>query len=433
MSDKPKQWIAVMAVILLAAVLSSSARAQTDRQSLGPRVSISATDDRETLPDIAYNSVRNEYLVVWNYSPSGTSGEDIYAARISSQGEVLLSFAVAFGINAQTDPVVAFDPDQDRYLVVWEYDKNGDGSDIDLMGRFIPGYGPDPAQTEFAINDDPLDQQDPDVVYNTHPAWAEFMVVLNDRQPGPYWAITGVRASTLPDGSPVTTQITVADHGPDDRWSPAVAYNLSRNEYLVTYNHQETATTGIYATRLEANGSALDDGDGDPADGGEFAVAAGSDHEVDSEVLACPGHNQYLALWHISQSGHFDIFGSFVNGTGTPQPSFQVTNIPTNERLPRLACQADGSHMMAVWEQQYSNTLGPYGIWGRLIYPDGRMGPQTTIEGGITDAERWWPAVAGGHSEYFVVWSHQRYNSAILDIYGRAFSAFANFLPLITR
>lgn len=433
MSNHAKQWIAAASVVLLAAMMSSSAWAQAARQALGQSVPISTTNDQETLPDIAYNSVRDEYLVVWNYTPTGTGGEDVYAARVSPQGEVLLFFTVAFGPKTQTDPVVAYDPDQDRYLVVWEYDKHGDGSDIDIMGRFIPGYGPDPAWTEFVISGDPLTQQRPDVVYNAHPAWPEFLVVMNDRQPGPYWAITGVLVSTLADGTPSTTQIIIADHDPDDRWDPAVAYNLSRNEYLVTYNNQETTTTGVYATRLEASGSALDDGDGDPTDGGEFAVAAGPDHEVASDTISCVGQNNYLVLWHFSQSGQFDIFGSIVSGTGTPGSRFQVTNITINEKNPHVACQADGAHMMVVWEQQYSNNFGLYGVWGRLIHPDGSMGTQAVIAGAIANGERRWPAVAGGSSEYFVVWSHQRFNTAIWDIYGRAFWPFVVYQPLILR
>jgi len=42
---------------------------------------------------------------------------------------------------------VAYDPTNDRYLVVYIYDVNGDGSDYDLRGRLIPWNGPDRGAT----------------------------------------------------------------------------------------------------------------------------------------------------------------------------------------------------------------------------------------------------------------------------------------------
>ncbi len=423
-----KSFLTILALLLMLPV-TSAVRAQIRNSAVSPLIPISTLDQRETLPDIAYNSQHDEYLVVWTYTPSGTSGEDIYAARVSPEGEILLSFTVAFGPDLQCDPVVAYDPDQDRYLVVWEYHN---GSDFDLMGRFIPWYGPDLAQTAFAVNDDLMDQTNPDIVYNAHPAWPEFLVVHEDRQPTFYWAIAGVRVFSNPDGSPNTAQFTIADHDPDSRLQPAVAYNLSRNEYLVTYDVQEGPTdSGIYATRLEANGNPLDDGDADPLDGGEFEVAAGAVNEINSDAVSCVGQNQYLAAWQYTQAGHMDIYGRFVSGTGGLDSRFQISNVSgADEKLPNLACQTNGAHMMAVWEQQYSNTSGPYGVWGRIIYHDGSLGPRLAFEGAYTDAERLWPALAGGASDYLVVWSHQRYNTAIWDMYGRAFWPAVQYLPL---
>jgi hypothetical protein len=435
MSNSVKHGLSVLAVILLAAVLSSSGLAQAERHVVGPSIPISTLDEIETEPDAAYNSQHDEYLVVWNYWAGGATNINIYAVRITSYGHILNSFTIASGPNAQSSPAVAYDHHLDRYLVIWKYDKNGNGSDYDIMGRFIPWEGVDPGQTEFVINDDPMDQGSADVVYNAHPSWPEFLVVMNDYQASGSWGITGVRVSTNPDGSANTTQFIVADQAPNGRYSPSVGYNLSRNEYLVTYQGTDlTATTGIFATRLEANGNTLDDGDGDPADGDEFEIETGSDMDVTAVTTSCMNQNHYLVVWEKYQTGgHYDLYGRFVSGTGTPDPAFQITNIAVNETGADLACQPDGSHIMVVWEQQYSNTGGPYGVWGRVIFPDGSMGPQRTIEGVVDNAERRWPSVAGKGSAYFVVWSHDRYGTPYKDIHARAFWPFVSLIPLVVR
>ncbi len=442
MSINLKKWLCIFGLVLLVLLVASPELAQalrpstrmtqTNREAVGPSIPISTEDKWETEPVVAYNSQHDEYLVVWNYWPGVATNINIYAARVTPYGHVLGTFTIAFGPNLQSSPGVAYDPDLDRYLVVWKYDN---GTDYDIMGRFIPWNGTADALPEFIVNDNPMDQQNARVVYNAHPSWPEFLVVMDDYQSSGTWGITGVRVSTNPDGSANTTQFTIADQAPDARFTPDVTYNLSRNEYLVTYQGTDaTATTGIFATRLEANGNALDDGDGDPADGGEFEIEAAASQDVNAAVISCMNRNQYLVVWEkYLSAGHYDLYGRFVSGTGTPDPAFQITNRAVNETNPDLACQPEGDHMMVVWEQQYSNLMGPQGVWGRMIFPDGSMGPQRTIEGVLAGAERLWPSAAGRGSDYFVVWSHDRYGTTYKDIYARAFWPFVTLMPMVIK
>jgi hypothetical protein len=72
---------------------------------------------------------------------------------------------VANGLVQRTDPSVAYDPVNDRYLVVYAYDSSAIGTDWDIVGRFIPWNGPDNGLTEFAICDWTSKQMRPVVVY----------------------------------------------------------------------------------------------------------------------------------------------------------------------------------------------------------------------------------------------------------------------------
>jgi len=141
-------------------------------------------DDRQFDPVIAYNSVHDEYLVVWYVDVSSVA--TIFGVRVDSQGVPIgTSFVISDPGNAQWDPAVAYDPVNDHYLVVWTFDYSGDGSDTDILGRFIPWSGPSSSDPVFVV-DQALSQQGfPALAYN--PQALEFLVVWQDNEEtGPY-------------------------------------------------------------------------------------------------------------------------------------------------------------------------------------------------------------------------------------------------------
>jgi len=77
------------------------------------------------------------YLAVWDDDRSG-SGRDIYASRVTVQGQVLDSagFCIAGGLSDQAAPDVAFDGE--NYLVVWRDSSAADLGDI-YCARVTPG------------------------------------------------------------------------------------------------------------------------------------------------------------------------------------------------------------------------------------------------------------------------------------------------------
>lgn len=95
---------------------------------LSQEIVVSALDNNKYSPAVAYNSNHDQYMVVWeNVWPGGH--HDIYAQRISSTGQLLSWFAVSVNTNKQMQPSVAYDPLRDRYLVTWIYDVWGNGTD----------------------------------------------------------------------------------------------------------------------------------------------------------------------------------------------------------------------------------------------------------------------------------------------------------------
>lgn len=390
--------------------------------TVGPDIPIYEEDNEQWTPSIAYNWKHDEYLVVW-HNVWGGGGRDIYARRISGQGEILSWFAVTAGPHDRAYPSVAYDPDHDRYLVVWMYDFFGDGSNWDIVGRFIPWDGPDASLTDFSICTWNSNQRVPAVVYNENPAWSEFLVVWSNTPSSVPAYISARRVFADGSGFPPGNGFTVDSDMTDDYFNPDVAYNLARNEYLVVYSRN---AVDIRATRLQTNGNILG--------GGPINVTVWPDQERLPAVAACHTSDQYFVVWQsLQNSTHFDIYGRFVEGDGAVASVHHLAFRPIHEASPDIVSDPGAHHYLIVWQEQYSNLSGPYGVSGRLIETDATMGNDFVIVAPYAGVERTEPAVAAGPPGYLVAWEHDRYGTSYTDIHGRLVWPAVVYLPLTVR
>jgi hypothetical protein len=319
---------------------------------------------------------------------------------------------------------VAYDPENDRYLVVWSHDRTGNG-DLDLYGRLIPRHGPDSSLVEFPIYSSASDARDAKVVYAAEQK--EFLVVWQDVPASGPKRVMGQRIKaadrTLPTGSKV-----IASHGTDNYYWADVAYNLAENEYLVTFARDATGQQwDIYAVRLR--------GDGEVLGGGEFPISTSPDGEFAPAVAACPQANQYLVVWASwATTQTANLIGQFVRAKGGldggPIP---IQETPFHEGLSDVACSENGQQYLVAWQQSYqgNTSLDPVGIWGRLILANKRVERDFEITWPVPPYSEGQPYVAGGASNYLVVWEHSE--SGIDDVYGRLVSPYAVFLPMVVR
>ena len=186
-------------------------------QSMGPEITISQLDNEQYMPHVAYNTLRDQYLVVWHNNWGGS--RDVYAQRLDGQGNVLSWFTVSSGSFDRAQPAVAYDEINDRYVVVWSYDFYGDGSDWDLYGRLIPWNGPEPSMLQFPIESNSRSQFVPEVAFAL--SQQEFLVVWNNDDGTTPLDIEGRRV--LLDGSfPINSIVAVAS-GATHRTNPDIA------------------------------------------------------------------------------------------------------------------------------------------------------------------------------------------------------------------
>lgn len=376
-------------------------------QPMGPEIPISVLDNQQYNPHVAYNSNRDQYLVVWHNFWGGS--RDIYGRRLDGEGNLLSSFTISTGTVDRVQPAVAYDPLNDRYLVVWSYDYHGDGSDWDVYGRLIPWNGPDAGLTEFPIETGTRTQDSSEVAFAL--AQQEFLVVWNNSGGGVPIDIEGARIQL--NGSLVPGGLVAVASGATDRTNPDIAYNPDRNEYLVTY---DDSGADILGTRLAGNGAVLG--------GGEFGIAAWPSPESRPSVAACGGGtDRYFVAWQsLISATNNDGYGRFVTGDGVPDGApLHLPYTSIDEQEPEAACRSGSAEFLVVWQQQFSNTTGPFGLHGVRVSPSGALSPEFAVrpvisgETGVTSK----PAAVGGQQGYLVAWEHDRYGTSYQDIHGR--------------
>lgn len=425
MSIKKNLLIAVIACALMVFLFTGSASAwlsewvtaaARSNPQLGGEIVVSALDNEQYQPSVAYNSQHDEYLVVWHNQWAGN--KDIYAQRVTGQGELLSGFSVEpTGLypNDRVDPSVAYDPVNDRYLVVWAYETAVDNWDI--HGVFVNWDGLiEEGQDEYNICDAGESQHKPKVAYSKEEE--EFMIVWMTVHSASPDDISGRRMKASDGTFPPSPSDFTIDHSTDDRINPEVAYNLERNEYLVVYDD----SVDVFGTRFDRTGS--------PLGVGEFDIASSS---TLPSVAACWETDQYLVTW---QDGVPDIYAQFIKGfdgslDGGP---LHLENTSVDEVRSQVACNSAGNQFLVVWQQQFSSAEDDQdGIWGQFVNTDKTLGADFAImspTGGVT-AEFTTPAVAGGNVNYLTVWEHDRAGTAYQDIHGRLITPYAVFLPLM--
>jgi hypothetical protein len=104
----------------------------------GPDATVGESD-----PDVTWNGTTNEYLVVWqDFRNSPARGIDVYARRVSASGipaGVDLRISGNGAISDDGMPDVAWNTTANQYLIVWKDGRNALTRDTDIYGRRLAG------------------------------------------------------------------------------------------------------------------------------------------------------------------------------------------------------------------------------------------------------------------------------------------------------
>ncbi|MBN2104691.1 T9SS type A sorting domain-containing protein [bacterium] len=102
-------------------------------------VDIAHRHNNEEAPATAYNRLDDQFLVVWHEDRGLGNGTDIYGRIVSSSGILVTeAFQITDTPEAQLNPDVDYNRIDNEYLVVWQDERNGNS---DIMGARISATG----------------------------------------------------------------------------------------------------------------------------------------------------------------------------------------------------------------------------------------------------------------------------------------------------
>lgn len=296
--------------------------------------------------------------------------------------------------NAQLVPRAAYGSAIGEYLVVWEHEYSA--SDHDIYARRVDGAGT-PLGSEIAVTVSTAFQLNPDLAYN--PAYNEYLVVWEEEYSATDHDIRAWRVSA--SGERVGGEIVVAATDVFES-HPAVAYNPSRGEFLVVWEHLsgsgEVAHFDIYAQRLHPEGLHI----GDPI------VIANSDLQEQRPAVANDG-SDYLVVWQGWQpyAEHYGIYAQRVTGLGALAGSLiPVSTWEGDQVAPRLAYNPTQAQYLVVWQDHHYAPAYGSEIYGQRVSAGGDLvGGQFPIASG-GQKNRFSPDVtySAASRSYLVAW-----------------------------
>lgn len=134
-------------ICLLVYFLALSSIASASQVRLSTTDGLGSSDHWTDVPEVAFNAVRNEFLVVWTASDDG-NGQDpseweLFARRLSAETGLPISpqYRLTFFGDADDttdrpdEPFLAYNPDLDEYLLVFEGKLNGEKDRENRFGR----------------------------------------------------------------------------------------------------------------------------------------------------------------------------------------------------------------------------------------------------------------------------------------------------------
>lgn len=395
---------------------------------LGGEIQLSPDGNAERYhPAVAYNYHHDEYLVVWhNTWPGGT--RDIYARRVSHTGQVLSWFCVTTGINPRAQPAVAYNAANDEYLVVWMQEVSADVYEI--WGRIIPWNAPG-LNTDFQIISwANRSFWTPQVAWNSYRN--EYLVVWNavdttiNFPPGVANDIGGYRVSA--DGvvqNPGSPLVLTTYAAPHQ---VDLVYNVAMDEYFLVFVVVFTQTTtgnDIYGLRVNWNGI--------PVNPPGLIHICEAESDQNAPAIATNEQDRYMVVWeHAYSSTDHDIYGREYNADGTSVGSyFPIATWTEDATVPDVAANGSTNEWLAVWQQALGSGAG-YAIKGF------RWGSEPTLRTYAFDVANYvfWenesPAVAADIPGYLIVYEG---DSSITNrhIYGKIWWPEAVYLPSMLR
>ena len=380
--------------ILLILILSLAAPLPVLAASLlGDIFPIAADPVRsESAPTAAFNSTRGEYLVVWTEEmPDGA----VCGQRFSQDGgKIGGTITLASGDHTRKDPDIVYNHLQDQYLVVWAIQnyKNESG----IRARRLTGAGAliDTADIILVADSDDYIMR-PVAAYSPK---ADRYLVVWEESASEEPLNNAILAQIITPGGHMEGPVKVIAQSDENRAFADIAYQPLTQRYLVVWADQNGRLDfglDILGQQLNENGSLV---------GTDILLASHSGLSLMPCVAALsdPGAEYpYLVVYDTHPNpGESDVYGRFIKGDGTPGTAITLANSEILESNPAVAGSAGAGKYLVTWSQgDFEVDLS---IFARLYTGQGEVYGGTHILPGQTADKS--ALAAGGGGSFLITW-----------------------------
>jgi hypothetical protein len=367
------------------------------------RISFTGTDGdtnfRSDQPDITWNSVNNEFLVVWKGETSIDGEYEIYGQRINANSGALIgsNFRISdVGADGDTNygalrPKVSYSSTSNEYLVVWEADDENVNNELEIYGQRLSNIGAEIGSNDFRIS------------------------------------------NQLPEG----------DANFDARY-PHLSWNSTDNEFLVVWQGETTVNgeTEVFGQLYDANTNVLV--------GSNFKI---SDIGIDGDTSFTIGQfvrtaynstdEEYLVVWNGSDiiTNQYEIYGQRLTSSGNEIGSndFKITSVTNINSTfdawsPAITWNEKNNEYFLVYRADANNTQNEEEIYGQKITNTGsNSGGAFLLSDMGNDGDANYDAdnpavITNGHDAYLVVWEgydNIAPNDGETEIYMQMYGSFS--------
>lgn len=298
----------------------------------------------EQHPDVAYNPDRDEYLVVFDWDFNGGGDHDVMGITVTAAGVPAHNpIPIATGTTYDDEhPAVAYDPDTGNYLVVWQRSHNATVYYV-IAGSVVTETASAPFTVDWTLHGD---LQYPDVAYASGPQ--RFLVVWETHEP--YTLPPDIYGATV-DGTGSNIQsVHISPYGtnPGQQTYPAVAANASTGRWLTTWTDTRNAgTTGydIYGQQVQYSGGISPTLWSSPVPIGTITGNAGAPAVDWGPVDG--GDGEFLTVW--TEDGDI-VYARRVQADNTLVGAPITVSDSTFNTNPAVAYASDSNDWWTAWE-----------------------------------------------------------------------------------
>jgi hypothetical protein len=361
------------------------ARVGSDGQVLDTTPVRISRGGRSRNPSVAFDGAR--YFVVWNDSRASSTVYDIYGAQVTPDGTVVQAsdIAIATGSANQVSPGIASGGGvslvtyvDSGKIVARLYDSNGV-----LLG------------SELTVTSSTQNQDNPAVAFGG----GNFLIVWRERYSSSS-SNTAIQGRLVtPSGGLLGAGATGISTVLEEQWYPSVAFNGT--EFLVVWN----TTSGVNPDIIWKTVGARVTTDGSVVSGSLLTLAEPTTFYYFTPAVASDGSG-WLALSVATQLSDV-VRGSRVlaNGTlatGSPFVLSRSANLQRN-----VAVAFDGTQYLVVWEDLRGGDFNPR-LYAARVAPDGVVKDPAGIALCTTNSRQTLPSVTFDGSQFLVVWADDR-------------------------